>query len=190
MEGREPGEQARRANVREPAPPGEAPTRRLDRPPSDRYRGTGPNAGSGDEAGSGAAAPSALPGPLARALVVGVAGAIVLVALGAVLASTAGLLFAAGATGGAIGLVLARAAVPRDGGRPVARRTVGWLAVGIAIGAVAVAAFATWLIAQREGGTLGLLDYLVETFGLFIPGEAVLAAGAAAWGASSGPIQS
>lgn len=139
---------------------------------------------------SGAAAASALPGPLARALVVSLAGALSLVALGAVFASTAGLLFSAGVSGGAIGLVIARAAVPRDGAVPVARRTIGWVAVGLAIGAVAVAAIATWLIAQREGGTLGFIDYLVETFGLFIPGEVALAAAAAAWGANSGPIQS
>lgn len=117
-------------------------------------------------------------------------GALSLVALGAVFASTAGLLFSAGVSGGAIGLVIARAAVPGDGAVPVARRTIGWVAVGLAIGAVAVAAIATWLIAQREGGTLGLVGYLVETFGLFIPGEVVLAAAAAAWGANAGPIQS
>ena len=140
--------------------------------------------------GSEPAGASALPGPLARALLVGLAAVIALVAVGALLASTAGLLFSAGVGGGSIGLVLARAAVPRDGARPVARRTLGWLAIGLAIGAVVVAAVATWLIAQREGGVLGIVDYLSETFGPFIPGEAVIAAVAAAWGANAGPVQS
>lgn len=120
----------------------------------------------------------------------GLATALVLVAVGALLASTAGLLFVAGLGGGATGLVLARAAAPGDGARPVARRRIGWLAVAIVIGAVMVAAVGTWLIAQREGGTLGLVDYLAETFGPFIPGEALVAAAAAAWGANAGPVQS
>ena len=173
-------------NDRPPAP-GEATPRRLERPPSERYSG----GASGTARGSGGIAEApALPGPLAKAVVVSLAGALLLVVVGAILASTAGLLFVAGGAGAAIGLVLARAAVPATGARPVARRTVVWLAVGLAIAAVSVAAVATWLIAQREGGTLALVDYLVETFGLFIPGEAVIAAGAAAWGASAGPIQS
>lgn len=178
-----PGEQP-------PAPgeagPGVAAARRLDRPPSDRFAPRKPAAVDG----AMPAAASALPGPLGRALLVSLAASIALVAVGALLASTAGLLFSAGIGGGAIGLVLARAAVPRDGARPVARRTLSCLAVGLAIGAVAVAAVATWLIAQREGGVLGLVDYLIETFGPFIPGEAVVAAIAAAWGANAGPVQS
>jgi hypothetical protein len=122
--------------------------------------------------------------------VVGLAGAIALVLVGAVFASTAGLLVVAGGAGALVGLVLARAAVPRDSNRPTARRTIEGLAIGIALAAVAVAAIGTWLIAQREGGVLPLVDYLAETFGLFIPAEAAIAAVAAAWGASAGPIQS
>jgi hypothetical protein len=138
----------------------------------------------------GPASRSALRGPLAKAAVVSLAGAIALVVVGAILTLTAGLLIAAGATGAAAGLVLARAAVPDDGAHPVARRTLAWLAILLAIAAVAVAALVTWLIAQREGGTLGLLDYLNETCGLFIPAEAAIAAVTAAWGASAGPVQS
>lgn len=129
-------------------------------------------------------------GPLARAVVVAIAGAVALVVVGAIFASQAGLPFVAGIGGAAIGLVLARAAVPSDGIQPVARRTVVWLAVGLAVAAVAVACGATWLIAQREGGTLGLVDYLSEAFGPFIPAEALIAAVAAGWGANAGPIQS
>jgi hypothetical protein len=133
---------------------------------------------------------SALRGPLAKAVIASVAGALALVVLGAILALTAGLLIAAGATGAATGLVLARAAVPAGGEMPVPRRTLAWLAIALSLAAIVVAALATWVIAQREGGTLGLLDYLTETFGLFIPAEAAVAAITAAWGASAGPIQS
>jgi hypothetical protein len=122
-------------------------------------------------------------------LLVAAIGATALVVVGAILASTAGLLFTAGASGAAIGLVLARAAVPRGEARPVARRSVAWLAVGLAIAAVGVAAVATWVVARGEGGTLGIVDYLLETFGPFIPGEAIVAGLAAAWGANAGPVQ-
>jgi hypothetical protein len=170
-----------------PKAPGESPPRRLERPPSERYGG---RASKQTDSAEGATSGSALSGPFAKAAVVSFAGALALVVVGAILALTAGLPIAAGATGAATGLVLARAAVPAGGARPVARRTLAWLAIVLSVAAVAVAAVATWLIAQREGGTLGLLDYLDQTFGLFIPAEAAIAAATAAWGASAGPIQS
>jgi hypothetical protein len=117
-------------------------------------------------------------------------GAALLVVVGSLLASTAGLLFVAGATGAAAGLVLARAAVPGDGSRPVSRRAVTWIAVGIVLVAVVVADLATWLVARGEGGTLAPFDYLLTTFGPFVPGELVLGALGAVWGARSGPVQS
>jgi hypothetical protein len=107
----------------------------------------------------------------------------------AILASTTGLLFTSGVTGAGVGLVLARASAPRGAARPITRRAVAWLAVALSIAAVGVAAVATWLVARGEGGTLGLLDYLWTTFGPFIPGEAIVAAVAAAWGAGAGPVQ-
>jgi hypothetical protein len=116
-------------------------------------------------------------------------GAGVLVMVGALLGSTVGLLFVSGATGAAAGLVLARAAVPGEGSRPLSRRAVTWLAVGIVLGAVALADLATWVVARGEGGTLGPVDYLLTTFGPFVPGELVLGALGAAWGARSGPVQ-
>lgn len=175
--------------------PGERPTTkseharpRLATPPSARYAAARTDEASAEPA-SGARRP-ALAGPLLRALVLAVIGGAALLITGAILTSTAGLLFIAGVTGGAIGLVLARAAVPRTAARPVSRRTVAWLAVALAIGAVAIGAIATWLVALGEGGTLGLIDYLLDTFGPFVPGEAVIAAIAAAWGANAGPVQS
>jgi hypothetical protein len=128
--------------------------------------------------------------PLLKAIGAGVVGAALLFAIGAVFSSTAGLLFIAGLTGGTIGLLLARAAVPGEAAQlALSRRGATWLAVVLAIAAVAVGAIATWLFARGEGGTLGLVDYLIETFGLIIPGELVIAAIGAAWGAGAGPVE-
>jgi len=161
--------------------PGER--RRLEQPPSARYaeRTAGPGTG---------AAGSALIGPLIRADIAAVLGAAALVFVGAVIASTFGLLFVAGAMGAAIGLVLARASVPGEGGgTAVDRRTVGRLAIALAVVAVVVADVFTWLYARNEGGTLGLFDYLWTAFGPFVPGVALVAAVGAAWGANAGPVQ-
>lgn len=151
----------------------------LERPPSERYAdGTG-----------GASIRSALPGPLFRSLVASATGSGALVLLGAVLASTVGLLFISGAIGASVGLVLARAAAPTDDARPIARRTVTWLALALTLAAIVAAFVATWLNARSEGGTLGLVDYLWTTFGPFVPGQLLIGSVAAAWGANAGPVQ-
>jgi hypothetical protein len=154
---------------------------RLERPPSDRY----------DRESS--VAPSRRSGlvlPALKAAVAALLGAIGLYAVGGLVASTAGLLFVAGLTGAAVGLLLARAAVPGDAAAPaLTRRQVSWLAVALSIGAIVIGAVATWLHALGEGGTLGFVDYQLETFGPFIVGEAVIATLAAAWGASAGPVE-
>jgi hypothetical protein len=176
----------------EPRDPSDAPsgrsTRELARPPGERY--TRPDLGDA-AAGPGArGSRAALATPLLKAISAFGVGAALLFALGAIFASTAGLLFVAGLSGGAIGLLLARAAVPAAAAEPpLTRRGAMWLAVALSVAAVAAGAIATWLFARGEGGTLGLIDYLVETFGLFIPGEIVLAAIAAAWGAGAGPVE-
>jgi hypothetical protein len=128
--------------------------------------------------------------PLLKAAVAALVGAVILYGIGALIASTAGLLFVAGLTGGAVGLLLARAAVPGDRvAAALTRRQVRWLAIGLSVVAIVVGAIVTWLHALGEGGALGFIDYQLETFGPFIPGEAVIAAIAAAWGASAGPIE-
>jgi hypothetical protein len=164
-----------------PADPGES--RRLAEPPSARYEQ--PTEPTHDRE------PRrwALAGPLVRAILAAVAGAILLTFVGAILASTAGLLFVAGAVGATVGLVLARAALPAANAMPVPRSRVAWLSVGLSVLAVALAAVATWAYARSEGGTLGLIDYLFETFGPFVPAEAVIASVTAWWGASVGPVQ-
>ena len=176
-------------DAREPIQPGDAPapgqreSRRLAEPPSARYA---PAPDAAAAAGTG----SALAGPLVRSVVVAVVGALLLTIVGAVLASTGGLLFVAGVMGAAVGLMLSRAAVPAGLATPVARSTVARIAVGLSIAAVVISAVLTWIYARSEGGTLGLVDYLLTTFGPFVPGEAVLAAVTAWWGASIGPVQS
>ena len=155
--------------------------RKLAEPPSARYA----------ERARPDAAPSAagLRGPLGRALGVAVGGGVALVAVGAVFASTVGLLFTSALTGAGVGLVLARAAVPPGDPRAIRRGTVVWMAIALAISAVVVAGVATWLYARQEGGTLGLVEYLFTTFGPFVPGEILVAAAAAWWGASAGPVR-
>ena len=165
-----------------PAPPRES--RRLAEPPSARYADP-PRAAT--DAGGGA---SALRAPLTRSTVVALGGALLLTVVGAILASTEGLLFVAGVTGAAIGLVLSRAAAPGPDVDPVPRSRVARIAVGLSVAAVALAAGATWVYARGEGGTLGPIDYLLTTFGPFVPAEAVIAAATAWWGASIGPVQS
>lgn len=117
------------------------------------------------------------------------AGAAVIFVVGAVFAIPAGLVIAAGATGAAIGLALARAAVPGSGATPVDRGRLTWIAIGLALASVVLADVVTWQYALAEGGALGLVDYLWETFGLLVPGEAVVAAITAAWGATAGPVR-
>ncbi len=178
-EAREPAQ----PSARPPTDPGES--RRLAAPPSARYA---PPPARADVPGAGTS--SALRGPLLRATIVAVAGAVLLTLVGAVLASTAGLLFAAGVAGAGIGLVLARAAVPSGDAAPIPRGRVARIAAALSLAAVVAAALATWVIARGEGGVLGPIDYLLETFGPFVPAEALIAAVTAWWGASVGPVQS
>jgi hypothetical protein len=173
----DPGEVRQPGEVRDSR--GDGAGRRLERAPSARYA-------SPDRAD---VAQGSIIGPLAQAAVVALAGAALLFLVGAVVASTVGLAFVCGVTGAGIGLVLAQLGVGREGAPPRLSRTrTLWLAIGMAIGGVIAADVATWLYALREGGTLGLVDYLFETFGPFVPGELVVAALGAVWGASSGPI--
>ena len=173
-EHREPGE---------PREPGDGRSgRRLEHAPSARYATP---AGGVARTGRGS-----LVGPLAQAGIAAAVGAALLFLVGAIVAATAGLVFVSGVMGAAIGLLLARAAVATDERAPtLTRNAVMWLAIGIAVGAVLVADVATWLNARGEGGTLGLIDYLWQTFGLFVPGELLVAAIGAVWGASAGPVK-
>jgi hypothetical protein len=112
--------------------------RLLDHPPSDRY-------------GDVPATPE--PGPARRAsgpLAAGLVGAAVIAFLGGPLSVTFGLLGVAAVTGWAVG--------------SLARPSLG-LAVGIAVGSVALGLVGVWLFARLEGGVLGLPEYLAEVQG-------------------------
>jgi hypothetical protein len=135
--------------------------RRLARPPSDRYR-TAPQAATDDEDMGGDG------GSLGRAVafgaLTGLVLAVAITVLGEVLLITAGLIAVAGLGG------LAIASAVRAGGldavEPASRRA---LAVGIAGAAILVGQIGLWLFARYEGGVLGPVDYLAETFGLLVP---------------------
>ncbi len=156
-----------------PPPPGE---RRLDRPPSDRYRDDA--AGRGAASSDGATSPPSGARALAVGTLVGLAGAGATVILGGLLGMSAGLLVVAGATGWAVGASLkaSAAGTTRPAPRPV-------LAVGIAVVAVALGQLGLWLYAGSEGGVLSLPDYLGATFGPLVPAQVVLAALLAWWSA-------
>ncbi|MDO8484168.1 MAG: hypothetical protein Q7S35_04415 [Candidatus Limnocylindrales bacterium] len=145
--------------------PGE---RRLAHPPSDRYRTA--------EAPTPVLDPAASP---ARGVAFGVAAAVVgaaaMTVLGGVLAVSAGLLVVAGATGWAVAVGLRTGA----GQRLTADRRVR-LALALALLSVVLGQLGLWLYARTEGGVLGPLDYLAETFGLLVPLE-LLAAWIVAW---------
>ena len=175
--GTEPGDR--------PGPATERPGRQLERPPGERYASPPGEPGAG-----GAPARDALFMPLAKASVAALAGALVLYVLGALLSSSFGLVFVAALTGAAVGLLLARAAVPGGGSAPaLTRPQTTRLAITIGLAAVTLGAVGTWLHAIGEGGTLGPIDYLLETFGAIVPLELAVAAFGAAWGAGAGPVQ-
>ena len=147
--------------------------RRLARPPSDRYRGAAEVASTGtdDQAGAG--------GSFGRAVAFGALTGLVLAAaitvLGGVLLITAGLIAVAGLGGWAIAVAVRTGGL--DAVAPLRRRA---LAVGLAAAAVAAGQLGLWLFARYEGGVLGPVDYLAETFELLVPLQFLFAI-AAAW---------
>lgn len=134
-----------------PPPPAEPGERRrvLDHPPSDRYK----------------AAPAAArdAGPArraARALVATLVGAAVIAFLGGPLSVTLGLVVAAAVIGWVVG--------------SISRPSLG-VAVGLAIGSVALGLVGIWLFARLEGGVLGLPDYFAEVQGPLVLVELAVA---------------
>ena len=156
-----------------PAPgPGERRPQRLERPPSDRYQPPEQADAPPEERRSTA-------GGLVAAVVAGIVGAVVIAVGGGLLTFTAGLLVIAGVLGWIIAIALnLGAGSPADRGR---RR---WTAALIALAAVALGQVGLWLIARGEGGTLGLVDYLTEVFGVLVPAELLIAAAIAWWRAA------
>jgi len=163
------------ALVSDPVPPPTPGERRLDRPPSDRYRDVGAE-------GAAAAAEVTDRGSVARGVAFGVlaglAGAAAIVVLGGPVGLSAGLVVVAAALGWAIGTALRAGAggTLQAPARPVS-------AVAIAMLAIALGQVGLWLYARSEGGVLTLPDYLAETWGVLVPIQAILAVVAAWWAA-------
>jgi len=151
-----------------PSPePGER--RRLDHPPSDRYR---PAAPAGDEGVAAAADETPLPDRerVLRGIAVGIGGAILMTLLGGPLSIVAGLVGAAGAIGYVVGAVM---------------RPLRGAAVLVALGSVALGLVGIWLFAGIEGGVLGIVEYFADVQGLFVPVELIVAGGLAALASGS-----
>jgi uncharacterized membrane protein YidH (DUF202 family) len=149
--------------------PGERPTRtRLDRPPGERY----------DQPVQAGEAPSAA-GPargVAWAAIVAVAGAAFVVALGGPLAVSLGLVVVAFLIGRFVALAMraGTGTTITPGRRAATAVTVAIL--GILLGQVGI-----WLYARSEGGVLGLVDYLGQTFGWLVPAQLLVGAAVAWW---------
>jgi hypothetical protein len=139
----------------------------LDRPPSDRYATTESDGSSGRAGG--------------YATVAALAGLGLILLVGGILESTTGLVFVAGVTGAAIGLLYAGSSRPRAS---VRRRSILAAVVVVVVGAIGI-----WLLALQQGGALGFLDFLWATSGILVPVELAVAALAAAWGAGAGPVR-
>lgn len=119
--------------------------RTLDRPPGERYLVAEERRVA--RAGVGGGSPTAATG---RGVAAALGGAAVMTLLGGPLSVTFGLLVVAAFFGWLIA-TLVRPAV--------------WLAVGLAVAAVALGLVGIWLFAGLEGGALGLVDYLGQVQG-------------------------
>jgi hypothetical protein len=140
--------------------PGE---RRLAHPPSDRYR-------AAELAAQVPPRPTSPARGLAYAMVVVVVGALAITVLGGVVTLTGGLL----ALAAIIGWATARA-LRTGGGSTIAAGRRASLAVGLALGSVALGQVGLWLFGLTEGGVLPLVEYLGEVFGPLVPAEAIIA---------------
>jgi hypothetical protein len=138
----------------------------LERAPGERYRAPQ----------STPARPPSVARALALGVLVGLAGAAVLVLLGGPLSLSAGLLVVASAIGWAIARVVAVNAVVGPG--PSRLRLA---IVGLALGSVVLGQVGLWLNSLAQGGVLGFVDYLVEVRGVLVPAELGVAAAAAWW---------
>ena len=154
-----------------PAPGEQRPRGTLDRPPSERY-------GVAEDVPAVASERPPFARGIAAAAVAAIAGAVVIAVGGGLLTITAGLLVVAAIVGWIVAVALML-----GGGVPTAaeRGRRRWIAAVIALAGVALGQAGLWLIARGEGGTLGPIDYLAETFGALVPAELLIAAVVAWW---------
>jgi hypothetical protein len=153
------------ATERPTSTPGE---RRLERPPSDRYRAAEPDDGPESPAtGSGRA--------LAFGSAAAILGAVTITIAGGIATITAGLLVIAAVVGWTVAV-----AVSTGARAAVAPSTVRRLAIVLAVASVGFGQVGLWLLGLNEGGVLALIDYLAEVFGVLVPLELAIA-GLVAW---------
>jgi hypothetical protein len=137
--------------------------RRLAHPPSDRYRTLTVETPNTDR-------PTSLARAIAYALVAVIAAAGAITILGGVLAVSAGLVVVAAATGWGVATGLRI-----GGGANLERSRRTRLALILTTLPVVLGQLGLWLFARYEGGVLGPIDYLAETFGLLVLVQLVVA---------------
>jgi hypothetical protein len=165
-----PGYDGRMDEAPEPGdrrPAGDGP-RRLERPPGARYA-----------AAAGGDATVSRTGPIRGILLAaGAMGSAASIALFAVASISAGLVVVAALTG-----LLVAEALRAGAGDTISPRLRRTLSLSTAIESVAIAQVGIWLFARYEGGALGLIDYLAQTFGPLVPLQFAIAALVAWWSA-------
>lgn len=117
----------------------------------------------------------ALPHPVVIAVTIALVGALLFVLLAGAMTLGAGLLVVAAVVGRLVGLAIKGTSLDRD------RR--GVIAAAIAVGSVVLGLIGTWAYGRWEGGVLGPVDYLAETFGVLVPLELAIAGLVAWWSA-------
>jgi hypothetical protein len=155
---------------RRPGPGGGGGRLPLERPPGERY--VAPARAGGDD---GEVPSRPVPTP-AVAATIALAGSALIVVLGGVLSLSAGLLVVTGVIGWLIGQSITATPEPLARARRLAP-------MALAVGSVVVGQVGLWLYALSQGGALGLVDYLAQTWGPLIPAQ-LAAAALAAWLAS------
>jgi uncharacterized membrane protein YidH (DUF202 family) len=159
--------------VASPLEPGERPNRTpLDHAPGERYR----DATAADVDAQAARGTSGPARGVAWAVLVGIAGAALIVAFGGALGVSLGLVVLAVVIGRFVTLALLA-----GGGTTISPGARTGVAVGIAILAILLGQLGIWLYARSEGGVLGLLDYLGQAFGWLVPLQLAVAALVAGW---------
>ena len=147
---------------------------RLERAPGDRYAAA-PTGENGTAPGDTVTSP--IRGILLAAAA-GMIGTAASIALFAVASVTAGLMIVAAVTA-----LFVATGLRAGGGATIEPRLRRILAVSTALESVVVAQIGIWLFARSEGGALGLLDYLGQTFGPLVPLQLAVAALVAWWSA-------
>jgi uncharacterized membrane protein YidH (DUF202 family) len=158
--------------VASPLEPGERPNRTaLDRAPGERYR----DATAADTDAQAARDTGPARG-VAWAVLVGIAGAALIVAFGGALGVSLGLVVLAVVIGRFVTLALLA-----GGGTTISPGARTRVAVGIAVLAILLGQLGIWLYARSEGGVLGPVDYLGQAFGWLVPLQLAVAALVAGW---------